>query len=98
MLIYIKVMNSLALYSRGKQCAFVSLSAVLTAQNIPLIDWSTTTFNNVLSEGGKMYLKALNNGLIDLDPGVEFLSVNNLPKIVSVSYFTSMLSALRQKI
>ena len=91
-------MNSLVLYSRGKQCAFVSLSAVLTAQNIPLIDWSTTTFNNVLSEGGKMYLKALNNGLIDLDPGVEFLSVNNLPKIVSVSYFTSMLSPLRQKI
>ena len=27
-----------------------------------------------------MYLKALNNGLIDLDPGFEFLSVNNLPK------------------
>jgi hypothetical protein len=24
--------------SRGKQCAFMSLSAILTAQNIPLID------------------------------------------------------------
>ena len=35
--------------SRGKQCAFMSLSALLTAQNIPLIDWSKTTFiNNVL--------------------------------------------------
>ena len=35
--------------SRGKQCAFMSLSALLTAQNIPLIDWSRTTFiNNVL--------------------------------------------------
>jgi hypothetical protein len=34
--------------SRGKQCAFMSLSALLTAQNIPLIDWSKTTFiNNV---------------------------------------------------
>jgi hypothetical protein len=33
--------------SRGKQCAFMSLSAILTAQNIPLIDWSKTTLNNV---------------------------------------------------
>ena len=34
--------------SRGKQCAFIRLSALLTAQNIPLIDWSKTTFiNNV---------------------------------------------------
>jgi hypothetical protein len=28
--------------SRGKQCAFMSLSALLSAQNIPLIDWSKT--------------------------------------------------------
>ena len=76
--------------SRGKQCAFMSLSAVLTAQNISLIDWSTTTFNNVLLQGDKMYLKALNNGLIDLVlPGVEFLSVDNLPKVVSDSCCTS---------
>jgi hypothetical protein len=34
--------------SRGKHCAFMSLSALLTAQNIPLIDWSKTTFSNVL--------------------------------------------------
>ena len=79
--------------SRGKQCAFMSLSAVLTAQNISLIDWSTT-FNIVLLQGDKMYLKALNNGLIDLVPGVKFLSVDNLPKVVSDSCctYTSMLS------
>ena len=68
--------------SRGKQCAFMSLSAVLTAQNTPLIDWSTTTFNNVLLQGDKMYLKALNSGLIVLDPGVEFLFIANLPTVV----------------
>ena len=34
--------------SRGKHCAFMSLSALLTAQNIPLIDWSKTTFSNVI--------------------------------------------------
>ena len=81
-----------SVHPRGKQCAFMSLSAVLTTQNIPLIDSSTTTFNNVSSQGDKMYLKALNNGLIDLDSGVELLSVNNLQKIVSVTYFTSMFS------
>ena len=46
------------------------------AQNIPLIDWSKTTFNNVLLQGDKMNLQALNDGLIVvLVPGVEFLSV-----------------------
>ena len=34
--------------TRGKQCAFMSLAAVITAQNNPVIDWSTTTFDNVL--------------------------------------------------
>jgi hypothetical protein len=35
--------NLFSVQSRGKQCAFMSLSALLTAQNIPLIDWSKTT-------------------------------------------------------
>ena len=70
--------------SRGKQCAFISLSAVLTAQNIPLFNWSRTTFNNVLLQGDKLYLQALNTGLIVLDSSVEFISVDNLPEFVSV--------------
>ena len=78
--------------SRGKQCAFMSLSAVLTAQHNPLIDWLTTTFNNVLLQGDKMYLKALNSGLVVLEQGVEFLCVDNLPKVVGVSCFASMFS------
>ena len=32
-----------------------------------------------------MYLKALNKGLIVLENDVEFLSIDNLPKVVSVS-------------
>jgi hypothetical protein len=65
--------------SRGKQCAFMSLSALLTAQNIPLalIDWSKTTLNNVLLQGDKMCLQALDNGFVVLEPGVEFMSVDN---------------------
>jgi hypothetical protein len=44
-------------------------------QNIPLIDWSKTTFNNVELQGDKMNLQALNDGFAVLVPGVEFLSV-----------------------
>jgi hypothetical protein len=62
------------------------ISALLTAQNIPLIDWSKTRFiNNVLWQGDKMYLQALNDGFVVLEPGVELLSIDNLPKLVSVS-------------
>ena len=79
--------------SRGKQCAFMSLSAILTAENMPLIDWSKTTFNNVLIlQGDKMYLRALNSGLIVLEPSTEFLSVDNLPKVVGVSCCRNMFS------
>ena len=78
--------------TRGKQCAFMSIVAVVTAQNNPLIDWSTTMFDNVLSQGDQMYLKALNKGLIVLEQGVEFLSTDNLPKVVSVSGCSSMFS------
>ena len=78
--------------TRGKQCAFMSLAAVITAQNNPVIDWSTTTFDNVLSQGDQMYLKALNRGLIVLEQGVEFLSIDNLPKVVSISSCSSIFS------
>ena len=39
-----------------------------------------------------MYIKALNNGLIDLGPGVELLSINNLPKFVDASCDMGMFS------
>ena len=76
-----------SVHSRGKQCAFMSLSAILTARNISLTAWSKITFNNVLLQGDKMYLKALNNGLIALEPGIEYLSVDNLPTVVSGLFF-----------
>ena len=78
--------------TRGKQCAFMSLAAVITAQNNPLIDWPTTTFDNVLSQGDQIYLKTLNRGLIVLEHGVEFLSIDNLPKVVCFSGCSSMFS------
>ena len=82
--------NLFSVQSRGKQCAFMSLSAVLTAQNIPLIE----TLDNVLLQGDKMYLHALDNGFFDLESGVELLSADNLPNVVSISSCTSMFSLI----
>ena len=62
--------------SRGKQCSFMSLSALLTAQTIPVIEWNSTTM--FLVQGDNMYLNAFNNDLI-LREG--FLSLNNLPTV-----------------
>ena len=67
--------------SRGKQCSFMSLSALLTAQTIPVIEWNSTTIDNVLVQGDNMYLNAFNNDLI---PREGFLSLNNLPTVVGV--------------
>jgi hypothetical protein len=49
-------------------CFYELISALLTAQNIPLIDWSKTTFNNVLLQRVKTYLQALNDGFVVLEP------------------------------
>ena len=81
-----------SVHSRGKQCAFMSLSALLTARNIPLNLWSRITFKNALLQGDKMFLNALDGGFIILDPGVEFLSVENLPAAVSVACCTNLLN------
>ncbi len=78
--------------SKGKQCAFMTLSAILTAQNIPLIQWSKMTIDNILIQGDKMYLNALSSGFVVLDPRLEFMSVDDLPKVVRVSCVRNMFS------
>ena len=77
-----------SVHSRGRQCAFLCLSALLTARNNPV--WSKTTLNNVLLQGNSMYLEALNNGLIVPDPGIDLLSINNLPSVVYVTCYTDI--------
>ncbi len=44
------------------------------------------SFTNALVQGDRLYMKALNSGLIILDAGVELLSIDDLPRIVDVSY------------
>ena len=73
--------------SRGKQCAFNSLLGLLTAYKKPITQWSPATLNSILLQGDKLYLKAVNNHLIRLPPGVVYLSVKDLPKLVIVSCF-----------
>jgi hypothetical protein len=63
----------------------MSLAPLLIARNILLLAWSFTTFNNVLIPADKIYLRALNNVLVDLGPIVEFFSIAKLPTIVTVS-------------
>ncbi len=72
--------------SRCKQCAFMILSAILMAKHIPLLEWSQSTFTNALVQGDKLYMKTLNSVLIVLDPRVELLSIDDLPRIINVSY------------
>ena len=86
-----------SVHSRGKQCAFMSLSALLTARNIPLNSWSRITFGNALLQGDKKFLNALDSGFIILDPGVEFLSVENLPRVVNVTWCTNLLNDFHTK-
>ena len=40
--VFIKAMVSVAMQSRGKQCSFMSLSTLLTAQTITVVEWNST--------------------------------------------------------
>ena len=74
--------------SRGKQCAFMSL----TAERIPLFERSQSTIDNILVQGDYMYVKALNNSLFGKNPGIELTSIDNLLRFVEVSCNMSILS------
>ena len=78
--------------SRGKQCAFMSFSAILTAERIPLFEWSQSTIDNILLQRDYLCIKALNNGLFGINPGIELTSIEKLPRFVEVSCNMSILS------
>jgi hypothetical protein len=67
--------------------------------NCPFYTTDRLVKNNIRGDkmyllgGDKMYLQALNDGFVVLEPGVEFLYVGiTLPKVVSVSSCTNMFS------
>ena len=65
--------------SRGKQCSFMCLSALLTAQAMPVLEWNSITVDNILLRGDSMYRNAFENSLI---PRERYLSINELPTVV----------------
>ena len=62
--------------SRGRQCSFMSFSALLCAQSRPVSQWSTYTVDQILTEGDRMYLNAFERQTI---PNTETLSLTYLP-------------------
>ena len=62
--------------SRGRQCSFTSFSALLCAQSFPVRHWDTATVDQILIEGDRMYLNALESQSI---PDTDTLSLIYLP-------------------
>ena len=49
--------------SRGRQCAFMSLSALLCVESCDISSWTSDTIDRILIEGDVMYLKAFEDHL-----------------------------------
>ena len=62
--------------SRERQCSFMSFSALLCAQSFPGRHWDTATVDQILIEGDRMYLNALES---QSTPDTDMLSVIYLP-------------------
>ena len=62
--------------SRGRQCTFMSLSALLCAQSLPMSLWTTEVIDDILFDGDYMYKNSFENCLI---PDTETLSLDYLP-------------------
>ena len=45
--------------SRERQCSFMSFPALLCTQSFPVQHWDTATVDQILMEGDRMYLNAL---------------------------------------
>ncbi|KAJ7376788.1 hypothetical protein OS493_032522 [Desmophyllum pertusum] len=68
-------------HSRGRQCAFMSLSALVFNQSADSVDlWTQTNIDDILHHGDRMYLHALSNEMV---PDTDNLSINELPKVAT---------------
>ena len=64
--------------SRGRRCSFMSFSALLCAQSFPVRQWDTATVDQILSEGDRMYLNALESQSIpDTDTLLSLIYLPN---------------------
>ena len=62
--------------SGGRQYSFMSFSALLCAQSFPVRHWDTATVDQILIEGDRMYLSALESQSI---PDTDTLPLIYLP-------------------
>ena len=74
--VFIKETRGFRDVSRGRQCAFRSLSALLCANSCDVSQWTAHTVDQLLTEGDDMYLKAFQEQPI---PDAETISLTYLP-------------------
>ena len=67
-------------HSRGRQCAFMSLSALLFNRSHSVDSWTQADIDAILFHGDRMYLHALTNEMV---PDTDTLSINELPKVAT---------------
>ena len=64
--------------SRGRQCSFMSFSALLFAQTLPIQQWTASNVDQILAEGDRLlYLDAFESRSI---PDTETLSLDYLSR------------------
>ena len=67
-------------HSRGRQCAFMSLAALLFNRSNSVDLWTQTNIDDILCHGDRMYLHALTNKMV---PDTNSLSVEDLPEVAT---------------
>ena len=67
-------------HSRGRQCAFMSLAALLFNRSNSVDLWTQTNIDDILCHGDRMYLHALTNRMV---PDTNSLSAEDLPKVAT---------------
>ena len=67
-------------HSRGRQCAFISLAALLFNRSNSVDLWTQTNIDDILCHGDRMYLHALTNKMV---PDTNSLSVEDLLELAT---------------
>lgn len=81
--------------SRGRQCAFMSLSAILCANSCDILTWTSDIIDEILIEGHAMYLRAFGDRSI---PDAGTISLNYLPDKVYSSTIITVTSSTVKKL
>ena len=68
--------------SRGRQCSFMSFSALscMCVQSFPVQHWDTATVDQILIEGDRMYLNALESQRITDTDSLSLIYLPNLTR------------------